>query len=145
MAMFTGLPLGIKKEGTVRIAVALFILTMILTHTCFGEIQVLKNKNTDEVIAISENMDIVSNALDDEIVELPHSLDYYNLTERWDLYILKNKKFKLNTEKITKIEDEKKQLNDKKEKKKVDQATAKIKLIDLGFTSDEADIILDIY
>ena len=133
------------RREYIELSVIIVIILLLFAAVCSADIQVLKNTNTDEVIMISEDMNIVSNAIDDEIVILPHDIEFYNLTEEWSMYILKNKKFTFNTAKHTKHENEKQDQKDKKDKKNVDQGTAKVKLIALGFNSDEANIILDIH
>lgn len=129
-----------KKDYLILTIIAI-IMILLVAAMCQADVYVLKNSNTDEVILISGEDNITNNDGNNEIVILPETISFYNITEEYSLYLLKNKKFSLNTQKITDKEDKKNARIAKNLKDKDSAITAKAKLIVLGFTSDEADYL----
>ena len=103
---------------------------------------VLKDKDTDEVYIVSDKNNIINNTSVAEIVVLGKDIDHYDLTEPYEDYKLKNKKFILNTQKITDRENKKAEDKIKEEKLKNAEPTTRAKLIELGFTEDGCDLLL---
>ena len=120
-------------------------ILLLLTSTAFGEVYVYTEKQTGEVLFITEEKNVViDEGQRDGIIEtvLPNDIAFYNLEQKYTDYILSGRKFILNTEKITREEDA---INTQKE---VEQTrltalqSAKTKLIALGLTSVECDAFL---
>lgn len=126
---------------TIILAITVLLYVSVFAAVCQADVYVLKDKNTNECVLISDNDNIVNNSADNEVVVLPHTVEFYNLTEDYSLYLLKNKKFSLNTDKVTEKENKKEADKQKKIKDDGLAETAKIKLIGLGFTEDEADYL----
>ena len=103
---------------------------------------VLKDKVSNEVFAISDSNNIVNNTLEAEIVVLEKDLEYYNLEEAHTDYLLKNKKFVLNTYKISEKEDKKNQDKEKKIKDSSFKISITEKLKVLGFTDYECEYLV---
>lgn len=118
------------------------VLFLLFVAIAQADIYVLKDKTTNEVIMVSEKNNYILNDDTLEVVTLPKDLLFYGLEEDYTLYLLKNKKFSLNTIKITEIEDKKTAEKAKKDKFDAAKVTAKEKLLGLGFTKDEVDYIL---
>ena len=119
----------------------LLVLTILLTPTiCFSDVYVYTQKDTDEVLFITEKPNVVINEAEkDNIVEtvLPKDIAFYDLTEAYSDYKLTNKKFVLNTKKISDRENAILAAKEAEAKKASDFESAKQKLIDLGLTNDE--------
>lgn len=109
----------------------------------YADVFVYSEKSTKNVIFITESagLVVISDTDVDKIEEtiLPHDIEFYNLTEDYNDYKLKNKKFVLNTQKISDKDAEKVQHEADKLAKDNDFASAKTKLIGLGLSPEEVE------
>lgn len=140
---YNGAQLDTKKEIH-EMKNLIFALLFILCFQvkAFSEVYVYTKKNTNEVIFVTEENNVVISSEDkDKIKEtiLPNDLEFYALTELYSDYKLAGNKFILNTQKISDRAAEKVDRKNKKDKRDADFESAKSKLINLGLNSDEVD------
>ena len=123
----------------------LFAMTILLASTqCFGEVFVFTEKDTKEVLFISEQDNVVIDEKEKDNIEktvLPNDIAFYSLTEAWTDYKLSGKKFVLNTAKVSARENAGEQEQQNQDKKQSDFESAKQKLIGLGLTDSEVDAL----
>lgn len=124
----------------------IFLLTIlgffVLVPIANSSVWVYTDKNTKEVIFLSESNDVVIDSSETNIKEdiIPNNIEFYNLTELYTDYKF-NGTFTLNTKKMSDKQDEKDQRDADKVKKDADLETAKSKLIGLGLTTDEVQAL----
>lgn len=121
------------------------IICLAIPSLAHSSVYVYADKNSKEVIFITESDNVVISSDDESKIEetiLPHDIAFYELTEDYSLYKFSNGKFTLNTQKISNIEDKKNADKEKHDKKNADFETAKEKLMSAiwePLTSDEVD------
>lgn len=119
------------------------LFALSLATAVWGEIAVYSDKGTKEIVFIGDEKNIIISAEDADRFEktiLPQDIEFYSLDQDYSVYkLINNKKFVLNTEKISEQENKRKADEAAKDKKNADFITAKEKLMALGLTSDEVD------
>ena len=120
-----------------------FLMSFFAVQIASADIYVYSTVGSNEVIFITEDQSSVFIAPEDsatiEETILKKDIEFYNLTEDYSNYLMKHKKFILNTQKATDKADKKAQHEADKVKKDDDFESAKAKLIILGLTADEVD------
>lgn len=131
-----------KKE------ILFIIFYFCICSIAFADVVVYSDKNTKEVLFIVEGDTVVLSEEDEpniDITILPNDIEFYALTEQYSDYKLSNKKFILNTQKISDRENEIIDEKDKKIKKDTDFESAKGKLTSgtwIALNDDEVDSLL---
>ena len=121
--------------------ITIILALMFLVSPIYANTYLLVDSETDEIISMSPEDDA---QLEEGQKKIIIKDSYYDieLTASPEDYYYKDDKFIKNYNKISEKENGKILGEQAKEKLDADTATAKTKLIGLGFTEDEADAIL---
>ena len=121
--------------------IILAVCLVFITSLAYADFYVYYDKDTDEVLFISDQEKKVKISEEDsaKIVseKLPGSIKDYELTESYTDYKFKGKKFIINTTKISDRVNEEIANQESLAQKLVDQESAKGKLMALGLTEAE--------
>ena len=127
-----------------KIIVCLSVL-MFVCVSAHSEILVVSDKTTKQVehVVNDENELVLSSSDMDrlETTVMPGNLSDYDLTEQLTDYKMVNKKFVINTKKISDRENAAEQVDLDNQKKEQDFQSAKAKLMALGLTADECEAL----
>ncbi len=122
--------------------ILLVVIMVLFSASVYADVFVYYDKETKEVLFIEESDTVIISDEDKgkiEKVVLPKDKEFYNLTEDYSDYKLSERKFILNTKKISDKEKNKDKDKAKRDKKNADFKSAKSKLIQLGLTEPEID------
>lgn len=120
------------------------LIGLLCTQIANADVLVYADKNSKEVLFITEEDSVILSEDDKvkiELTVLPHDIAFYELTEAYEDYKFSNGKFTLNTKKISDKEAEKAQQELDKAKQLEDIISAKEKLEALGLTRAECDAL----
>jgi hypothetical protein len=123
-------------------SIILVLIILAVPGICFSDVYVYSYKDSKEIVFITEKDNVVIDNSEKDNIEktvLPNTIEFYSLTEAYTDYKLSNKKFVLNTAKISERENEKEKYLEDGQKKQAAFESAKVKLMDMGLTSDEVD------